>query len=423
MMISVLFCTVAHAENRTYTLDDCFKLALVRSATVVTSTDQIDQTDAQIKQARAGYMPSLSLQAASLQQAQSMNALANNLFSTNQATANINLSQNLFQGFKDLATVKQRKNLKEGYEWEKKQALRQLYKDTAQAFYSVLIYQSDIVQYQEQIESTKIRKSELATAIKSGRAREADFVAAESSIANLEASVSATAGLLVTYQETLTYLTGLSSDAKLMDSTPLPSDLKNLALWLEYSEQRPDIRQSKSNLLAAEEGVQIAKSGFYPNLGLSANYYVFRPTGIYQGVDWDTSLTLSFPLFSGGLTKAQVNEASVIQRSKEVTLRQTRELAVQSVRTAFRTVQADFDQLKRYSKASDLSRRNYELLHRDNRLGVATNIDVLTALTSWQESKRKLERTRIMTIYDYFRLLVESSKIAVDSQEDTGGTK
>jgi hypothetical protein len=52
IIISVLFYTVAHAENRIYTLDDCFKLALERSTTVATSIDQIDQADAQIKQAQ-----------------------------------------------------------------------------------------------------------------------------------------------------------------------------------------------------------------------------------------------------------------------------------------------------------------------------------------------------------------------------------
>lgn len=409
-LILVLACSEVLAQVREVNLQECFRLALDRSDSIAISEAQIEQTESQIKQAQAGYLPVLSLQASTTQQDESTNPLANSLSSTRQSTTNINLNQNLFQGFRDIATISQRKNLKLGFEWAKKQAIQQLYKDVAQAFYSLLIFQSDMTLYKKQIESTTRRKSELNSAKRSGRARDSDILTAESSIASLEAAISRTEGLVVTYQEAFKFLTGISSEVRLIDRTELPNDFKTAEVWLEKADLRPDIQQSKSNLLASEDGIKAAKSGFYPTLGLTGNYYMTRPKGIFQGVEWDTSLTLSFPFFSGGLTKAQVSEANTINRSKARMLQQTKELAEQSIRTAFATLQSDFNQLKKLNSASVLSKRSYDLVHRDNRLGMATNTDVLTALQIWQESKRNLERARITTVYDYIKLQLETSQ-------------
>ncbi len=416
------FCLSVSAVAREVTLKDCYKLALERSASLAMSIDQIDQTDAQIKQSRAGYLPVLSLQASTTQQAESTNPYAKSLSSTSQSSSNLNLSQNLFQGFRDIHTVNQRTHLKEGFEWAKKQAYLQLYKDVAQAFFSLLIFQSDIALYKEQIESTHKRKSELSAAKKSGRARDSDILTAESSIASLEAAVSRTEGQIVSFQESLSFLTGLGAGVKLVNHSKLPLKIKSVASWLENSEQRPDIQQAKSYFLAAENGIKAAQSGFYPSLNISANYYLSRPNGLFQGVDWDAGLVLIFPFFSGGLTKAQVSEARVLHHSKELNLRLTTELADQAIKTIVGTVQSDFDQLAKLTVASDLSQRSYELFHRDNHLGVATNTDVLTALQVWQESKRNLERTRITATYDYVRLLVESSRINIDGQTDSSSS-
>jgi outer membrane protein len=402
-------CFSASAQTPTLTLQDCYVLALDRSATIAISLDLINQTEAQITQARAGYLPVLSLVGSTIQQAESTNSLTKN--PTSQVTTSLNMSQNLFQGFRDINTVKQRLQLKEGYRWAKKQAQQQLYKDVAQAFFSVLIFQSDVALYNEQISSTHQRRNELNSAKKSGRARDSDLLIAESSIASLEAAKSRTIAQLITYQETFAFLTGLTQDVKLVNNIKLPSQLNAISNWLENSEDRPDVQRAQAQLGAAEKGVNVSQSGFYPSLGLNANYYFSRPSETFQGVDWDVGLVLSFPFFSGGLTTAQVNEAVVIRHTKELNLRLTQELASQAVRTIVGSVSSDLDQLQKLATAADLSRRSYNLVHRDNRLGVATNTDVLMALQTWQESKRNLERTRITATYDFVRLLVEASKV------------
>lgn len=165
---------------------------------------------------------------------------------------------------------------------------------------------------------------------------------------------------------------------------------------------------------AADQAISAAQSGYYPTLGFSANYYISRPNGIYQGVDWDVGLYLSFALFSGGLTRSQVKEAHILRFSKELNVKLTNELAVQSIRTLASTFESDLDQIEKLSSSSSLSQRSYLLVHRDNRLGMATNTDVLTALQTWQEARRNLERAKLTAAYDFTRLLLETSNVDLD---------
>ncbi len=405
------------------TIEECFKAALAHSSTIDLAKDQVGQMTAEINQAKSGYMPTLSFQATMTEQEESTNPLAKSLSSTHQTTSNLNLNQNIFMGFKDKATTEQRKYLKQGFEWAKTRAVRQLYQDVAQAFYSVLAFKSDIAQYKDQVRSTSQRKSELESAKRSGRARDSDILIAQSSIAALYAAISRTEGLSVPYQESLKYLTGYSSDKTPAEGSETSMVLENVDTWLTNRDNRPDIKQSENEISAATAAVKAAKSGYYPSLGFSANYYLSRPTGIFQGVDWDAGLTFSFPFFSGGLTRSQVAEATVIRHTKEVILRQTEDLATQAIRTAYRTVESDLDQIKTLSDSADLSKRSYDLVHRDNHLGNATNLDVLIALQSWQESKRNLERTRISTAYDFIKLRLESSRMSASESELTGANE
>lgn len=393
-----------------YSLDDCYKLALQKSFTVASSLEQINQAQSQVNQGQAGFLPTLSFKASRTYQDTPTNALGKSISPSEQTTTNFNLSQNLFQGLKDLATVRQKKHLIESYEWAKKKAMMQLYQDISLAFYSVLSNQADIKNYQEQILTIKKRKNELASAQKSGRARESDVVTAESSIANLESSLANAKLSLASAEETLIYLTGISSDLKLKSDPNISSKLNKMEYYLESIEERPDIQESKKNILIAQDALKIAQAKFFPTLTLGANYYTSRPPGVFNGVKWDTNLTLTVPLFTGGLTRAQVSEASTLKSLSEINQQQIKEQAIQKIRTLYRTVEGNQEQLKKLIQAKNLAEKSYSLMAKDNSLGNTSNTEVLTSLANAQEHKRNADRVRLNAQYNYIKLQIESAK-------------
>ncbi len=94
---------------------------------------------------------------------------------------------------------------------------------------------------------------------------------------------------------------------------------------------RPDIQSIAAQRQAAESSIELAKTGYYPVLSGNAGY---GWSGEHFPLDhgWNVGAVISFPLFSGFLTKYQVEEARAnlnILKANEESLRQTVFLEVQ----------------------------------------------------------------------------------------------
>lgn len=384
-------------------LEQCFRSALKKSDTLAGQVELINQAEEHISQAWAAFMPTVSTSATVMQQQDPGSLLGQSLFPANQNTVKLGLTQNLFKGFRDFAALKQRKSEREATEAGREQAKVQLFQDTAQGFYNVLAYEYDLKNYQSEIEANQKRKAELSDLKRLARAREADIVSIDSSIASLEASVSATRGMLQVARETLAFLTGIDSQTALMDTEEYPLQIEALDSLLSQVEKRPDILQGRQALDAAEHSVWVARGGHLPTADITANYYFTRP-GVYSAVNWDVQLTASFALFSGGNTQSQVREAASQLKGKEVNLDQLRKQAERDIRSVYTTVVNDLEQVSRLAKAVELSKEKYQLYLKDNRGGLASNVDVLQALASAYQTQRTYDHTRMTTKYDYARL-------------------
>lgn len=393
----------ATAADGRYTLEESYRLALERSKTVAGQVALIEQAAARIHQARAAFYPNLNVVGTFLRQDTPSSALAQNIFPADQDTVRANASQNLFKGFRDLATLEQRKFARNAAEFAREQAEVQLFTDVAQAFYDTLNRQTELRNYRAEIAAASDRRRELLEFKRAARAREADVATVEVAIATLEAAIANTRGLLEVAQETLAFLTGLPPGADLVESRELPADVPALDFWLQRLDDRPDVRQASANVRAAEEGIEAARAGHRPSLDLSANYYAERP-GINEDIDWDVQLSVTQPLFTGGLVQAQVREAAAQRQANEMTLAQVQEVAARDIRALYRTLQSNLDQVQRLARAADLAQRNYELLRKDNRAGLASNLDVLQALANLHQTRRGLDTARYAAKNNYARL-------------------
>jgi outer membrane protein TolC len=101
-----------------------------------------------------------------------------------------------------------------------------------------------------------------------------------------------------------------------------PIDLET-ALKRGY-EARPDLASAKANREAAERSIDLAQTGYYPVLSGNAAYG-WSGLNYPLNKEWTLGATLNFPLFSGFLTKSQVEEARAnleVARANEEFIRQ-----------------------------------------------------------------------------------------------------
>ncbi len=127
---------------------------------------------------------------------------------------------------------------------------------------------------------------------------------------------------------------GLKIATASLEQLPLPPT-PPLGLSSSLLEARPDVRQAEEQLIAANARIGVAKSAYFPTIGLTGLYGSESAalTNLFSGSAsiWNAALGLSMPIFDAGRTGARVDQASAAQAQSLANYRKT-------VQTAFREV-------------------------------------------------------------------------------------
>jgi outer membrane protein len=115
------------------------------------------------------------------------------------------------------------------------------------------------------------------------------------------------------------------------------------------------------------------------------------------------------PIYAGGLLQSKVREAVSQRTQAELNASQVSREAEQEIRSVYQIVVFDRTQLDALEKSTESARKNYEAQRRDYRLGLVTNLDVLQALTAFQQNQRALDRAHYTAKLDY--LILEAAVV------------
>jgi outer membrane protein len=390
---------VAAAEA--LTLDEYFAQALVRSEVVATQGELIQQAEERYQQAKSALRPTIDGVASYTWLDKGARDTTTN--PTRQPHARLAATQPLFRGFREFASMRQTQALVGAQSEDYRNARVQLFKDVAQNFYDVVSFEQDLVNLEEQISQNLEREKELQARIRIGRSRVGEVLTVQARISTLRAEIEQLNAQLSVARDVFAFLSGLPTTTPLRDTEALPANLETLEAYLARLVLRPDVKSAQQRLTAAQENITVARGARLPSLDLNANRYLERK-GSLEDVDWDVQLALTIPLYSGGSLQSQVREAVSQSTQAELDTSRVQRLAEQEIRSFYQTVLLDRRQLSALEAAADAARKNYAAQQRDYRFGLVTNLDVLQALTSYQENLRALDRARYTAKLDYLRL-------------------
>ena len=204
-------------------------------------------------------------------------------------------------------------------------------------------------------------------------------------------------GQLVTAHEEFSLMTGLPRDVELVSTVGVPSAPESLEGYLKTVEERPDVLALKAELEMVQALRRGVRAGHWPSVALLGNYY-FSREGTQKGNDWDVGVTMNFPLFLGGMVSAQNREVHEREAEVQLLIAQARRQAENVIRTAYNNLSSSLSQLRVLQEALLSTERSYQLNARNYRFGQATNLEVIQALNSYQETKRTLDRTRFQAL-------------------------
>ncbi|MBI1422375.1 MAG: TolC family protein [Gammaproteobacteria bacterium] len=411
--IGVISLGLAHSVRAQdgLTLDAYFDAALQRSETTAIQLQQIQQAEEVYRQANAALLPTIN----GVVSYTWLDPLPAGTQSTpsnlsQQHVSRFTATQPLFRGMREYAALRQTRDLLSAQRQDYRQARVSLYQDVLQNFFSILALESDIRNYQEEIRLNREREQDIRARVRIGRSRDSELLNEQSSISTLNATVEQLRGQLQVARQGFAFLSGLNADTALQDNLNLPAQLEPLPAYLAGIQDRPDVHAAQQRLVAASEGIAIARGEHYPSLDLNANYYLERP-GYLDDSKWDVQLLLTIPLYAGGSVQSKVRQATAERNQVELTQTQIKRQADQEIRSLYQSIVSNLSQLEALIRATAAAKKSYAAQVRDYKLGLVTNLDVLQALTAFQQNQRTLDHTVFTAKSNYLQLLTAAARM------------
>jgi TolC family type I secretion outer membrane protein len=173
------------------------------------------------------------------------------------------------------------------------------------------------------------------------------------------------------------------------------------ALVQRATEQRPDLRALRQTVEARAAEVDVAQSGWFPQVALTGSYLyarpneqLFPPEDRFQGT-WDAGVSLTWRLSTGGGTDAATDRAQARRLKARYELQDRRRAVSVEVRTQVQNV----EQARRAVRAAETSlqsaRAAYRSVQSRAEAGTAVVSDLLDAERALREARAQLAAAQV----------------------------
>jgi outer membrane protein len=285
----------------------------------------------------------------------------------------------------------------------------------AQAYFDVLLAQDNVATSAAQKTAISGQLDQAKRNFEVGTATIVDTLEAQARYDQSAAKEIADRNDLEVRRRALQVLLGKLPDGLIPLREPLPlapPQPNDIEAWVTAAqESSPSIASARANYEFFKEEVARQRAGHLPTLDLSGSWArADNPQtgvpGILGPVTNQSSigLTLSVPIYSGGLVQSRVREALALRDRAEQDLETTQRNVLQAVRVNFLNVTSGIAQVRALEQAlaSTQSQLDSTILGRD--VGVRTSVDVLNAQQQVFQTRRDLQQARYNYLLSTLRL-------------------
>lgn len=405
-------------KDESLNLERCIEIALKKHPNIIAALSTVDISQSKIGQARANYYPQISWSSGYSK----FNALVGSrgevAVTTDRTfddyTSSFNLSQNIFDFGKTATNVKiQRFNL-DSSRSDLENVTDQIIFNVKQAYYGVLQAKRNRDVAAETVKQFELHLEQAKGFFKVGTKPKFDVTKAEVDLSNAKLNLIKAENALRVARVTLNNAMGITvaPEYYLVDNLTFKKYEIQFEKALEMSyRNRPDLRSIIAKKEAAGESIELVKKDYYPTLSGNASYNWSgtKVTSLDNG--WNVGATLTFPLFSGFLTKYQVEESKAnlnVLKANEESLRQGVLLEVQQAYLNLRDAE---ERIPTAELAVRQAEENLDIANGRYAAGVGNPIEVTDAQVAFTSAKTAY----IQALYDY--------KVAQSSLEKAMGVR
>lgn len=404
-------------KGEALSLERCVAIALKKQPNILAARSAVNVSESRIGQARANYYPQIDLSSGYSKVAPVQTA-ANRSFSPSsqsydQYTAGLTLKQNIYDFGKTAAQVRVQSLNLESSRSDLDNVTEQIIFNVKQAYFNVLqtgrardVAEEAVRQFEQHLEQAK-------GFYEVGTKPRFDVTKAEVDLSNAKLSLIKADNALKVAKVTLNNAMGVpdAPEHTLTDNLMFQKFDISLSDAIENAfKSRPDLLSAIAKRKSAEASLEYATTGYYPSVSGNAGYSL-AGENFPLGSGWNAGVTVSIPVFSGFLTKNQVEEARATLnqlKANEESLRQTVLLDVQQA--YLNLIEAE-ERIPASDLAVRQAKENLDIANGRYAAGVGNPIEVTDAQVSYSNARI----TYIQALSDY--------KVATASLEKAMGIK
>jgi len=394
-------------RGETLDLQRCIAIALERHPTIRAAAGTLVAGESKVGQARSGFYPQLN-GSADYSRTDPANTSVGQVYDS--YSSSIALSQNLYDFGKTSTQVKIQEFNRDSFRSDLDSVLIQVVFGVKQAYYGLLqarrnrdVAREVVGQFQQHLEQAK-------AFFEVGTKPKFDVTKADVDLSNAKLNLLKAENAFRLSLVALNNAMGMpeAPDYEVVDQPPFHREKIDLeeATRKAY-DRRPDLKAIAAKGKSLEQSIELARKSYYPSVSGNASYgWGGGSFPLDQG--WSFGAQLNVPLFSGFLTKYQVEEARAnldVLAANEALLRQT---IYQDVKQAWLNIEEAADRIVTAELSVRQANENLDLANGRYASGVGSPIEVTDALVAASNAKT----AHISALYDY-RLAQASLEKAV----------
>jgi len=389
-------------KGETLSLQRCIEISMIRQPNILAAASTVESNRSRVGQARSNYYPQIDLTAGYSKIAvagSTRTGVSASSAAVDQYTGRAALSQNIYDFGRTSTQVKIQNLDLDSSRADLEDVYQQTVFNVKQAYYGVLAANRNVAVAAESVKQFQQHLEQAEGFFEAGTKPKFDVTKAQVDLGNAKLN-------LITAQNSLKISKVVLNNAMGVPDAPEYEIEDNLdfikyeisfdkAIETAYA-NRPDLKSLVFKRQATESSIDLAAKDYYPTLSGNAAYnwsgQEFPPDH-----GWEVGATISFPLFSGFLTKYQVEEAKTnlnVIRANEETLRQGVLLDIQQ---AYLNLQEAEEKINTAELNVRQAEENLEIANGRYSAGVGDPIEVTDAEVSLINAKTSYNQA----LYDH----------------------
>ncbi len=289
--------------------------------------------------------------------------------------------------------------------------------ETAQTYYAVLSAQRAV---QVLKQTLKVQRATVASELRKERAGIAlrlTVLQDQADAARTQVQLTNAENLVQRGRATLAFLIGVNSmhHAQLRNlfRPPLHVPTRH-ALYQVALADRQDLKADQDSVAVAEKQVTVTMARYFPSVSINFDTFLYKES-FPSDSWWNGLFTVNMPIFEGGMIYNDVRTAYSKLRQAMLAEQMLRRKIHEQIRIALSNWVTSRELIRDTRTETQAARAAFLQAHHSFQVGLATNLDVITAQDRYLTANLTYQQAKYTTCVDMLNLLRESGRLTYPS--------